>query len=217
MRKAFTLIELVVVVAILALMLAVLTPSLSRAKQQAKIVAVNSDLYQIGLSLEMYMNEHDGRHPPTRQDCSMGWEDHQLPPELVEGGYLPAPSRESGMSVRMQDRFHPKNTYKYWSVGPLYQNGRYMPYIKASLYVPKGFPAGEGQPQQDQVFDDPAVSPVTWVIYSQGPDYDEWETLKELNGPVPRRTWYSAEKQKGLIVRMRLRQGRHIGSFEGAP
>lgn len=204
-------------IAVLVLLLAILAPSLSRAKQQTKIVAVNSDLYQIGLSLEMYMNEHDGKHPPTRKDCSMGWEDHQLPPELVECGYLPAPSQESGMSARMEDRFHPKNTYKYWSVGQLYQNNRYMPYIKASLYIPPGFPAGEGPPEEDRLFDDPAVSPVTWIIYSQGPAYDEWETLKELHGPVPKRTWYSAEKQKGLIVRMRLRQGRHIGTFEGAP
>ena len=215
MRRAFSLIELLVVIAVVAALLAVLAPSLARVKQQAKIVAVNSDLYQIGLCLEMYMNEHDGAHPPTRKDCSMGWEDHQLPPELVEGGYLPAPASESGLSARIADRFHPTNTYKYWSVGELYQNDRYMPYIKSSLYVPPGFPAAEGPAEEDELHDDPAVSPVTWVVYSQGPDYDEWETLKELNGPVPKRTWYTPQKGKGVIVRVRLRGGRHIGSFEG--
>lgn len=214
MRKAFSLIELLVVIAILGTLLAVLMPSLARVKRQAKVVAVNADLYQIGLCLEMYMNEHDGRHPPTRKDCSMGWEDHQLPPELVEGGYLPAPAQESGLSARIEDRFHPTNTYSYWAVGEMYQNGRYMPYIRSALHVPPGFPTGEGPPEEDELHDDPEVSPVTWVVYSRGPRYDEWETLKELNGPVPKRTWYSPQKGKGLIVRMRLKGGRHIGSFE---
>jgi hypothetical protein len=55
---------------------------------------------------------------------------------------------------------------------------------------------------------------VTWVIFSQGPKYDDWETLKVLNGPVPKRTWYSPSKRRGLIVRIRLRNGRQIGTFE---
>lgn len=215
MKHGFTLIELLVVVAIIGILLAVVMPSLARARQQAKIVAVNSDLYQIGLVLEMYMNEHGGKHPPTRKDCSMGWEDHQLPPELVEEGYLPAPAKETGMSARMEDRFNPKNTYKYWSVGELYQNNRYMPYVRASLYVPAGFPAQEGQPADDILYDDPEKSPVTWVIYSQGPNFDEWHSLKELNGPAPKRSWYRSDRNSGLIVRVRLRNGRHIGSFEG--
>jgi len=217
MRKGFTLIELLVVVAITGMLLAMMIPSLARAKQQARIVAVNADLYQIGLALEMYMEANGGKHPPTRKDCSMGWQDHQLPPELVEHGYLPAPARETGMSARMPDRFNPKNTYKYKAVGELYQNNRYMPYVRADMYVPPGFPGGEGEPSQDILHNDPEKSPVTWVIYSQGPNFDEWHSLKELNGPVPKRSWYEASKKSGLIVRMRLKNGRHTGSFEGRP
>ena len=216
MKRAFSLIELLVVIAIIAMLVAVMLPSLARAKQQAKIVAVNADLYQIGLCLEMYMNEHGGRHPPTRQDCGMGWEDHQLPPELVDGGYLPAAASESGMSARISDRFNPKNTYKYRAVGELYQNGRYMPHIKAPLYVPAGFPACEGTPEEDVLYEDVEKSPVTWVIYSQGPNFDEWELIKQQNGPVPKRTWWRPDRGRGVIVRMRLKGGRHIGSYEGA-
>jgi len=214
MKKAFTLIELLIVLAVVGLLLALMIPCLGRVRQQARIVAVNAELYQIGLALEVYMSEHEGKHPPTRKDCSMGWEDHQLPPELVDGGYLPAPAPESGMSARMPDPFHPTNTYKYWAVGELYQNNRYMPLIRSTLYIPPGFPSSEGPPEKDEVYGDPERSPVTWVVYSQGPGYDEWEVLKELHGPVPRRTWYSPRKGKGLIVRVRLKNGRHVGSFE---
>ena len=216
MKKGFTLIELLVVIAILGLLMAILLPSLSRAKEQAKIVAVDTELRQIGICLEMYMEDNKGKHPPTRKDCSMGWSDHQLPPELVEDGYLPPPDSRSGMSAGIEDRFNKGRTYKYWSVGELYQNGRFMQMSKASLYISKGFPSQEGTPETDIKYNDPATSPVTWIIFSQGPEFDEWEILKELNGPVPKRTWYNPQKRKGIITRVRLKgkMYEHIGSFE---
>lgn len=216
MKKGFTLIELLVVIAILGILLAILFPSLSRAKEQAKILVVNADLREIGICLEIYMEDNNGKHPPTRKDCSMGWEDHQLPPELVDGGYLPPPAISSGMSAGIEDRYNKGNTYKYWAVGELYQNDRFMEMKRASLYIPEGFPYREGTPETDVKYDDPTTSLVTWVIFSQGPKFDEWETLYELNGPVPKRTWYSSKKRKGIIVRMRLKgkMYQHIGSFE---
>jgi prepilin-type N-terminal cleavage/methylation domain-containing protein len=212
--KAFTLIELLVVISVIAVMMAILLPALSAARQQAKVLAVNSDLYQVSLGLEMYMENNNGKHPPTRKDCSMGWEDRQLPPELAQGKYLPAPKPKDGTTAGIKDRFHRINTYKYSSVGDLYQNNRFMPYIKASLYVPASFPDNQGPPHEDIRYDDPKTSPVTWVVYSQGPELDEWKLIKQLHGPVPKRTWYSPSKKQGLIVRMRLRGGGHLGSFD---
>ncbi len=216
MKKGFTLIELLVVIAILGLLMSILLPSLSKAKEQAKIVAVNAELRQIGICLEMYMEDNNGEHPPTRKDCSAGWADHQLPPELVEGGYLPSPDSSSGMSAGIEDRYNRGQTYKYWAVGELYQNGRFMPWKKAVLYIPEGFPNLEGTPETDIKHDDPINSPVTWIIYSQGPKFDEWEVLKELNGPVAKRVWYDQKKRKGIITRLRLKGKiyEHIGSFK---
>ncbi|MFA6424604.1 MAG: type II secretion system protein [Phycisphaerae bacterium] len=214
MKKGFTLTELLVVIAIIGLLMGILLPSLSRARGQAKIVAVNAELRQIGICLDMYMNDNSRKPPPTRKDCTLGWEDHQLPPELVAFGYLPRPASGSGMSAGIEDRFHCSNTYKYWAVGELYQNGKFTAQKKASLYIPTGFSCQEGSPETDIQCDDLAKSPVTWVIYSQGPKYDDFETLKELHGPVPQRTWYSPQKRKGIIVRMELKKGNHIGSFE---
>jgi len=214
MKKGFTLVELLVVISIIGMLMSILLPSLARARLQAKVVAVNSELRQIGICLDMYMNDNRRKPPPTRKDCTLGWEDHQLPPELVKGGYLPPPIEGSGMSAGIEDRFHCSNTYKYWSIGELYQNGKFIPQKKAALSVPANFPQQDGSPETDIKYDDLGKSPVIWVIYSQGPKYDDFEILKQLNGPVPKRTWYSPQKRKGIIVRMELKKGDNIGSFE---
>lgn len=54
---AFTLIELLVVVAIISLLMAILLPSLSRARRQAKAAVCLSNLRQIGNLLQAYSNE----------------------------------------------------------------------------------------------------------------------------------------------------------------
>ncbi|MFC1764812.1 type II secretion system protein [Planctomycetota bacterium] len=217
-RKAFSLIELLVVVAVISLVMAIALPVVARVREQAKVTTVNAELRQIGLALEMYMESNGGKHPPVRLDCALGWEDHQLPPELVKGGYLPAPPVGVNMSAGMEDRFNRGHTYKYWAVGDCYMNGMLMPGQATRLYIPPGFPHQEGAVEDDERYDDPRSSPVTWVVFSHGPHADPnevlWDLIKLKNGPVPRRCWYQPGQGRGLIVRMRLLNGRHIGSFE---
>jgi len=211
MKQAFTLIELMVVIAIIALLLAIMVPALAIAHEQAKVVAVNCELRQIALTLVMYMDDNNSKPPPTRTDCNLGWEDHQLPPELVTRGYLPPPPPGQNMSTGMEDRFHPDHTYRYWSVGELYQNSQYMRNKSSRLWVPSGFPLL--QSDQGCWETDPKTSPVTWVIYSQGPKFDSWK-MKQAKYPVPTNTWYNPQTRTGVITRIRLLNGKHVGSFE---
>ena len=62
-RSGFTLVELLVVIGIVALLIAILLPSLSAARQQALSVANLSNMRQLGLGLEMYRNDAQGRFP----------------------------------------------------------------------------------------------------------------------------------------------------------
>jgi prepilin-type N-terminal cleavage/methylation domain-containing protein/prepilin-type processing-associated H-X9-DG protein len=62
--RGFTLIELLVVISIIALLMAILMPTLSRAKELAAEVACMSNLKQWGVVYSMYTSDNNGRFPP---------------------------------------------------------------------------------------------------------------------------------------------------------
>jgi prepilin-type N-terminal cleavage/methylation domain-containing protein len=213
MRRAFTLIELLVVLAIVGLLMAILLPVTGRARLQAKVLAVNAELRDIGLALEAYCFDHESKYPPVRVDCMLGGHFYQLPYELTDAGYLPKPPPDTFLSAGIEDRFNPGYTYKYRSIGTLIYNRTTVMEDGACLWVPDGFP--DNEQEEGQVYNNIEDSPVSWVLYSEGPRF-ELDRMKEMNYPVPRRTWYDPRIGKGVIVRMRLKGGRQIGSFEGS-
>ena len=56
--NAFTLVELLVVIAIITLLAALLLPALNRAKERAWTTACGSNLRQVGVVLNIYLQEH---------------------------------------------------------------------------------------------------------------------------------------------------------------
>jgi prepilin-type N-terminal cleavage/methylation domain-containing protein/prepilin-type processing-associated H-X9-DG protein len=60
-RRAFTLIEMLVVTAILAILAGILVPVLARAKEQARQTSCANNLRQLGLAAQLYWDDHDGR------------------------------------------------------------------------------------------------------------------------------------------------------------
>jgi len=62
-RPAFTLVELLVVISVIALLLALLMPALRGARNQARKVVCRSNLRQFGSVLLMYVEDNEGRLP----------------------------------------------------------------------------------------------------------------------------------------------------------
>lgn len=64
-KRAFTLIELLVVISIIALLLAILMPSLRKARAQAGKVKCLSQLRQLTIGCHLYATDYNNKMPPS--------------------------------------------------------------------------------------------------------------------------------------------------------
>jgi prepilin-type N-terminal cleavage/methylation domain-containing protein len=98
-RGGFTLVELLVVIGIIALLIAILLPSLARARESAKNAQCLSNLRQLGMVYQFYANDnkdqipigYDGGSPWTGYFICQSGAYYPLMGCLYQGHYLDAP------------------------------------------------------------------------------------------------------------------------------
>ncbi len=79
MKRAFTLVEFIVVVVIILILAAILFPVLARRGEHPTRSSCQSNLKQIGLGFMQYVQDYNEKFPPARVTSSVGWADAVYP------------------------------------------------------------------------------------------------------------------------------------------
>ncbi len=89
-RKAFTLIELLMVITIIALLMGILLPAIGQAREAARRTTCATNLHAVGAGLQMYLNESRDFMPEAAQMPSLGLTDSPPIAEVL-GQFLSRP------------------------------------------------------------------------------------------------------------------------------
>ncbi len=91
-KRGFTLVELLVVISIIALLMAILMPSLNRAKQSAYAIKCAANGKNVGTAMEVFAAENDQLYPTSYLYCAIRgtpvWEKTKQFETYQSNGYL---------------------------------------------------------------------------------------------------------------------------------
>jgi len=134
-KSAFTLMELLIVVAIIAILAALLLPTLVQSKRKAQRIQCVSNLHQQGVPLHVFIAEFNC-YPtwiiPSNTDLPGRWWQEQLErasfgkpnpaPSFYEKGVWRCPSAQAREGNLLNTPFYGYNVFGILQVGNLYTN-----------------------------------------------------------------------------------------------
>ena len=180
-------IELLVVIAIIAILASLLLPALAKAKESAKRITCVNDLRQLGMSVTMYADDHEGLYPARggAWDSLVG-----KPKAAASSNYWPLQLQAYYVDTKVlycpSDVLEPKNNGKGSAFAALDAKRSYLFNGFNDYY--KGFPTnGSAMPEgairqtSDTVLfgeKDGSESGHWWMDYWMGDDYKELDQTR---------------------------------------
>ena len=94
--KAFTLIELLVVISIIAILAALLLPTLAKSRDSARVIVCSGNMRQVGQLIIAYADDYQGYPPRSYKGFIYNWELLNAQGQPTKGGIYVCPSMNTG-------------------------------------------------------------------------------------------------------------------------